>query len=48
LNKIFGSLYVDKGYISKKLTSLLFDKGLHNMVTGIRNNMKNVIMTIRD
>ena len=47
MKKIFGSLYADKGYISKELTNLLFDQGLH-MVTGIRNNMKNVIMTMRD
>lgn len=47
LKKIFGSLYADKGYISKQLTALLFDQGLH-LVTGIRNNMKNVIMTMRD
>ncbi len=31
----------DKGYVSKELTALLFDQGLH-LVTGIRNNMKNV------
>lgn len=47
LKKIFGSLYADKGYISKELSSLLFDQGLH-LVTGIRNNMKNVMMTMRD
>tara|TARA_R110002073_G_scaffold316502_1_gene489396 strand:+ start:212 stop:1117 length:906 start_codon:yes stop_codon:yes gene_type:complete len=47
LEKIFGSLYADKGYISKELTALLFDQGLH-LVTGIRNNMKNVLMTMRD
>lgn len=47
LKKIFGSLYADKGYISKELTSLLFDQGLH-LVTGIRNNMKNVLMTMKD
>ncbi|MDT0648501.1 transposase, partial [Zunongwangia sp. F260] len=40
LNKIFGSLYADKGYISKNLAAMLFDDGLH-LVTGIRNNMKN-------
>lgn len=45
--KLFGSLYGDKGYISKELASLLFDQGLH-LVTGIRNNMKNVLMTMRD
>ena len=47
LEKIFGSLYADKGYISKELTTLLFDQGLH-LITGIRNNMKNVLMTMRD
>lgn len=47
LKKIFGSLYADKGYISKELTALLFDQGLH-LVTGIRNNMKNVLMTLKD
>ncbi len=47
LKKIFGSLYADKGYISKELTTLLFDRGLH-LVTGIRNNMKNVLMTMKD
>lgn len=47
LKKIFGSLYADKGYISKQFSALLFDQGLH-LITGIRNNMKNVIMTMRD
>ena len=47
LKKIFGSLYADKGYLSKELTALLFDQGLH-LMTGIRNNMKNVLMTMRD
>jgi hypothetical protein len=47
LKKIFGSLYADKGYISKLLSSLLFDQGLH-LITGIRNNMKYVLMTMRD
>ena len=47
LKKIFGSLYADKGYISKELTALLFDQGLH-LVTGLKNNMKNVLMTMKD
>lgn len=47
LKKIYGSLYADKGYISQELTAMLFDQGLH-LVTGIRNNMKNVMMTMRD
>lgn len=44
--KLFGILYGDKGYISKELASFLFDQGLH-LVTGIRNNLKNVLMTMR-
>lgn len=47
LKNMFGSLYADKGYISKELTDMLFDQGLH-LVTGIRNNMKNVLMTLKD
>jgi len=47
LKKIIGSLYADKGYISKEITEMLFDDGLH-LVTGIKNNMKNVLMTMRD
>lgn len=47
LKEIVGSLYADKGYISKEITQLLFEDGLH-MVTGIKNNMKNVLMTMRD
>ncbi len=47
LAKIFGKLYADKGYVSKELTALLFDQGLH-LVTGIRNNMKNILMSMRD
>jgi hypothetical protein len=47
LKRIFGSLYADKGYISKDLAAMLFEDGLH-LVTGIRNNMKNVLMTLKD
>lgn len=47
LNEIFGKLYADKGYISKNLASMLFEDGLH-LITGIHNNIKNVLMTMRD
>lgn len=47
LKKLFGKLYADKGYISKELTEMLFEQGLH-LVTGIRSNMKNVLMSMRD
>ena len=40
-------MYADKGYISKELFNLLFEESLH-LVTGIRNNMKNSLMTMRD
>ena len=42
-----GKLYGDKGYISKALTELLFIDGLH-LITHIRNNMKNVLMEMKD
>jgi hypothetical protein len=47
LKKLFGKLYADKGYISKELTSLLFEQGLH-LVTGLKRNMKNSLMTMKD
>jgi hypothetical protein len=47
IEKIKGKLYADKGYVSKKLTEVLFVDGLH-LVTYIRNNMRNVIMEMKD
>ena len=47
LNKIWGNLYGDKGYVSKKLAEMLFDNGVH-LITGIRKNMKNQLMSLRD
>lgn len=47
LKNIFGKLYADKGYISKRLSELLFVDGVH-LVTSIRNNMKNSLMTMSD
>lgn len=47
LEKIKGKLYGDKGYLGKGLTELLFVDGLH-LVTSIRNNMKNVLMELKD
>ena len=44
---LFGKLYGDKGYISVSLCELLFEDGLH-LGTGIKNNMKNRLMTMRD
>ena len=47
LDKIYGKLYADKGYIGKDLVQLLFVDGLH-LVTHIKNNMKNSLMTMSD
>lgn len=47
LKKIWGKLYGDKGYVSKKLTQTLFNDGIH-LVTGIRKNMKNQLMPLFD
>jgi hypothetical protein len=47
LKAVFGKLYADKGYISEKLQQLLFVVGIH-LITSIRNNMKNSLMTMAD
>ena len=45
LKKIFGKLFGAKGYISQHLFEILFTDGLHP-VSGIRNNMKNSLMSM--
>lgn len=45
--KIKGKLYADKGYISEKLTQLLFIDGIQ-LITGIRDNMKNCLLELKD
>ena len=47
LKSIFGKLFADKGYISEKLTNILFVNDTH-LITSIRNNMKNSLMTMND
>ena len=47
LKAIFGKLFADKGYISEKLTKILFVGDIH-LITNIRNNMKNSLMTMND
>ncbi|MBO6184707.1 MAG: hypothetical protein J6O88_08460 [Chryseobacterium sp.] len=39
LKSIFGKLFGDKGYISEKLTQLLFVDGIQ-LINGIHNNIK--------
>jgi hypothetical protein len=47
LKRIWGKLYGDKGYVGKNLGELLFSNGIH-LVTGIRRNMKNTLMSLYD
>lgn len=47
VKNIFGKLYGDKGYISKELTENLFDKCVH-LITGVKKNMKNKLLTLID
>jgi Transposase DDE domain len=47
LKDIFEKLYTDKGNISEKLHKLLFVDGIE-LITSIRNNMKNCLMLISD
>jgi hypothetical protein len=44
---LFGKIFADKGYISKKLFQMLFSNGIH-LFTGIKSNMKNHLMTLKD
>ena len=47
LDKIFGKLFADKGYIGKELAQLLFVDGVQ-IITQVKNNMKNCLMTMSD
>jgi hypothetical protein len=47
LNKIFGKLFADKGYIGQKLFEQLFIDGIQ-LITGLKRNMKNCLMSIND
>ena len=44
---VFGKLYADKGYISQSLFETLFSNGVH-LVTGLKSNMKNKLMSFYD
>jgi hypothetical protein len=47
LKAVFGKLFADKGYISEKLTQILFINDIH-LFTNIRYNMKNSLMSMAD
>lgn len=44
---LYGQLFADRGYISQKLFNSLLTNGIH-LVTGLRNNMKNKLMPMKD
>jgi len=44
---VFGKLFGDKGYLSKKIFEMLWCKGI-KMITKIRKNMKNILMEMED
>lgn len=44
---LIGLLFGDRGYISKKIFKELFERGL-KLVTGIKSNMKNKLMNIKE
>lgn len=45
--ELYGKLFADRGYISPRLFDSLFDNGIH-IVTGVRANMKNKLMSMWD
>jgi len=47
LKHLNGKVFGDKGYIDKKIFKQLWDNGIH-LITGIRRNMKNYLMSWLD
>jgi len=47
VSQLWGKLFGDKGYLSKKLFEQLFEQGLE-LVTKVRSNMKNQLMSLHD
>ena len=44
---LFGKLFGDKGYLSKKVSQILYSKGVH-LITKLKKNMKNKLMLMED
>ena len=44
---LWGKLFGDKGYISKKLFDNLYERGI-KLVTSVRKNMKNKLITLEE
>ena len=47
LEKIYGKLFADKGYIGQRLFERLFIEGIQ-LITGLKRNMKNCLMSMND
>jgi hypothetical protein len=47
LEKVYGKLFADKGYIGQHLFEQLFVDGIQ-LITGIKRNMKNSLMSLND
>jgi len=47
IKNIFGKLFGDKGYISSNLSEKLLNNGI-TLITGIKKNMKNKLLTLED
>ena len=47
VQKLFGKVYGDRGYLSQSLFEDLYSKGIQ-LITRIRSNMKNVLMDMYD
>jgi hypothetical protein len=47
MKKLFGKLFGDKGYKSSSLFEMLSDNGIH-LISGIKSNMKNRLMSLKD
>jgi hypothetical protein len=45
--ELWGKLFADKGYLSRKLFEHLFEQGLQ-LITKLRKNMKNQLMSLSD
>lgn len=46
--RLFGKLFGDKGYLSKKLFQMLFNTTGLQLLTKLRKNMKNVLLDLED
>lgn len=44
---LFGKLFGDKGYLSQKISDILYPKGIH-LITKLKKNMKNKLMLMED